>query len=420
MNSHNLQQDDNEKLLHALAGLGGSIRMLQGSLLFGHTHLDNKAITNYVNNVKASIQELKKGEIVHDIFDNLKAKLFAFQSKENIQLTNETYGYLEKPDLKDMEILIIDDKWRANLWRNTFSAIFGINSILGAENFASALRNCKENNKTIALILCDISFENEQDTPIEFRKKEGLLLIEELSRLYPEIPIVAFSSHDSLVLAKQALERGAWSYFAKEPEMILVEEKKPEVFYKNFYQIVDACIKYHKEYRYYWAKLEKLNNSLSQVDKNGYALFIINNLRTSLRYIVLSASSVLMPGNKINEFQVAIIALCSRSLDALCSMLINIESPNSIPENVRGLMWGKKIEILRNAPTYELLTSSWFDKIETLKDIRNMDTHPDEIIWRDGKRALQYHEISSYSDSVKKYIHETVSIIQTAVNAVKN
>jgi two-component system capsular synthesis response regulator RcsB len=58
------------------------------------------------------------------------------------------------------------------------------------------------------ILICDYSFENDEEP-------DGLLLLERIRRLYPDIKIILLTSHDDLVIVQRALQLGIAGFLSK-------------------------------------------------------------------------------------------------------------------------------------------------------------------------------------------------------------
>jgi len=256
----------------------------------------------------------------------------------------------------ERKVLVVDDE---KVIRDLlFQALgqFGGFLVELAESGDEALKKVKENKFDLVL------------TDMRMRGMDGLQLVDEITKIRPEIVTVVMSGHGTIESALEAMRRGASDFLTKPlnlPEMMIrlhkvLEERQRITRLGDF---ID--------------QLEKSLQEMRKVDeiKSEFVSVASHELRTPLAAIK-NAIQLLLKGKAgtVNETQVKFLSMAERNINRLTNILNELLDLSRI-ESGRMVM---KFEELDLQSLFEFILSSFKSQVEG-KGIKLRTETPPEV-----------------------------------------
>lgn len=361
---------------HQLKSCQAAFRLLEGAVLTGIVEAiaANKIVPDIV---KYEQNLLNKNGFAKEFFELAGKPLFKDEVNNKYKKLKEKF-----PRIADKKILAIDDQYAETGWKQVFTLLFGKDSIIGQNSSKTALTYLQEHSVNILFILLDLRLPKTEE--------QGIELLKEINKYYPQIPVVVFSLSDSIIYARQVFKLGAWDFFPKEP--LDSEHRNPIDYFITFYEIITSIWTYNKNYvEPFWEKIIDLEKDLEKYDNqqgSGLAQTTIRELKKAYKHFVFDEMNNFTASFlEMNQFD-EVIYCCSKSFESYLKLFtksvgidkeIQHKSKGGKPsfekgeKGIRGL--GELINAMKNKNSILNLSNAWFNNAYEINDKRNRYIH---------------------------------------------
>ena len=367
---------------HQLQSCRAAFRFLEGAVLTGI--VEAEAANEIVPGMIMYEQNLlNKTEFAKDFFDLAGKPLFR-------ETLNKKYKKLKQkfPLIKNKKILVVDDKYTETGWKQVLGLLFGKDVMVEQNNSKSAINYLYENSKNVLCILLDLKLPKSEE--------QGIELLKLINKDYPQIPVIIFSTSDSIIYARQVFKLGAWDYFPKEPGD--TEHRNPVDYFITFFDLIINVWDYERNYVIpFWKKiidLEELLRHFENQQGSGLSQLTIRELKKAYKHFVFEKMNNFTPSFLEMNLYDEVIYCCSKSFESYLKLyivssgitkeektIINCynskaeasKQKKDVLKDSRGLK--SLMDILKNNNDTLKISQSWFNISDDLIFMRNKFIH---------------------------------------------
>lgn len=376
---------------HQFDNCKAAFRLLQGALLSGDypTTVDER---------KKLWDRFIEIESKHNI--NQKEVVAFFMGLKLPQTNAEKLKAIgTKLKFEDKQIIVIDDQYSTAGWKEVFELIFGEKIVKGfnsIEEFTIDFKNTSGvNKKSIFSVFIDINFSTGEE-----HGKQGIAVIQKLSKDFPQIPLIAFSAYDSSVWVKRAFGNGVWDYFSKEPdEKQSNEYRSASEYYSNFIKIIDRFYEYHDTFSNTYFKLNTFQYLLGNYSQNkAYKSYTFEAIWMAYRYLILDYVIRFAPDFFKESKEDEIVFQMTKAFESflVCVLDKNKILPAYKTANAKGYAnygMGDLVKALTNVPAFKNESDNWFWELDEIVGKRNRKMHKYKIDVRKKEFAINQDDI---------------------------
>lgn len=358
---------------HQFDNCKAAFRLLQGALLSG----------NYFTTVeerKLLWDRFFEIETNHNI--NQKEVVNFFMSLKQPQTNEEKLKALgTKLKFEDKQIIVIDDQYHTAGWKEVFELIFGSKSIKGFDSIEAFNLDFKNTSgkmkQAIFAVFIDINFSSGEE-----HGKQGIQVIDKLSKDFPQIPLIAFTAYDSSVWVKRAFNYGVWDYFSKDPNGKQSSEyRNAKDYYNNFLKIIDKFLEYHKDFSDTYSKIGKFQEMLgSYTQRHAYKSHTMESLRMAYRFLILDYVIRFVPDFFQESKEDEIVFQMTKAFESFLVSILdkNKKLPIHKEADARGYAnygMGDLVKALKNIPALKKEPENWYRELTDIVGKRNRKMH---------------------------------------------
>jgi len=361
---------------HQLQSCKAAFRLLEGAVLTGLVEAEsaNEIVPKIV---KYEEKLLNKNGFAKEFFELAAKPLFKDAVNKKYKEIKERF-----PRIDGKKILVIDDRYTETGWKQVLNLLFGDNVIVGQNNKKSALNYLGEKSDIVLMIMLDLRLPDKEE--------QGIELLKQINKDYPQIPVVIFSTTDSIIYARQVFKLGAWDYFPKEPAD--TESHNPVDYFLSFSEIIKNIWGYHKKYiEPLWEKIISLEKDLQKFNNqqgSGLAQLTTRELKKAYKHFVFEQMNIFTPSFLEMNVYDEVIYCCSKAFESYLRLgveLLGLDkerkflNKNNEPsiEEVEKVLRGLKeiIESFENNKTDIRLSENWFKNAYKINKLRNRYIH---------------------------------------------